>query len=259
MRIALRFAYDGRFAGYARQPEGGTVEDHLLAALAKEGLVAGSWRAGSRTDKGVCAAMNVAACTLDRPHLKGLVPAVQRHLPQGIWCTGAAAVADDFDPRRAHARTYAYHAPAGGENLQAMQAACQAFVGKHDMRAFARPEERDPQRTVLAMDVAADAGWWVFRVRGHAFLWNQVRRMVHATLQVGAGRAAVDDVVQALRSGKAHPSFGIAAPGGLLLQSVEYDIAWDPAAGTPLGKQTLAAAQEARVRDVLMSGLTSSA
>ncbi len=259
MRVALRFAYDGRFSGYARQPEGGTVEDHLLAALAKEGLVAGSWRAGSRTDRGVCAAMNVAACTLERPHLKGLVPALQRHLPEGIWMTGAAQVADDFEPRRALWRQYAYHAPAMREDQAAMQAACQAFVGRHNMATFARVEDRDPQRTILAFDVTRDGGWWVFRVRGHAFLWNQVRRMVDAVLAVGAGRATLNDVTRALQDGERTSTFGIASPEGLLLEQVAYDLDWDASAGSLGGRKVLATAQEARVRDDLMRRLTSSA
>ncbi len=257
--MALRFAYDGRFSGYARQPEGNTVEDHLLAALAKEGLVAGSWRAGSRTDRGVCAAMNVATCNLDRPHIKGLVPAVQRHLPKGIWTTGAAEVADDFDPRRARWRQYAYHAPALGESLPAMKAACKAFVGKHDMSGFARLEDRDPQRTVLAFDVTADGAWWLFRVRGHAFLWNQVRRMVDAALAVGGGRAMLEDVVRALDSGDRVAAFGIASPDGLMLEEVAYDVVWDASAGPMSGRHLMAAAQQARVRDDLMARLISSA
>ena len=40
MRIALKFAYDGeKFYGYARQPNLRTVEDELIKALVKNGLI----------------------------------------------------------------------------------------------------------------------------------------------------------------------------------------------------------------------------
>ncbi len=259
MRVALRFAYDGRFSGYARQPEGGTVEDHMLRALAKEGLVARSWRAGSRTDRGVCAAMNVAVCTLDRRHLKGIVPATQQHLPPGIWITGATEVPDDFDPRRAKWRQYAYHAPKAGEDLEVIRAACAAFVGEHNMTAFARLDGRDPIRRVMSFEVEERDEWWVFHVRGQAFLWNQVRRMVAAAIAVGRARATVQDILVALASGEAHATFGLASPEGLLLEEICYDLTWDPAAGPVMERQLHGPAQQARVLDALMTRLISSA
>ena len=40
MRIALKFAYDGRnFHGYARQPQLKTVEGEIIKALIKHGFI----------------------------------------------------------------------------------------------------------------------------------------------------------------------------------------------------------------------------
>src|SRR5687767_15201226 len=51
LHVALRFAYDGEaFDSYARMPGRYTVEDSLMAALASEGYVEGSFKTGSRTD-----------------------------------------------------------------------------------------------------------------------------------------------------------------------------------------------------------------
>lgn len=236
LRAALRIAYDGSaFDSYARTPGRRTVEGALLDALRHEGLVEGSFRTGSRTDAGVSALENVLVVELDRPHLRGLVPALQAHLPAGAWVTGAALVGEDFDPRRAAWRRYRYLAPASGESLSAMQAAAARFLGTHDMSAFARIEAgRDPRRTVLACDVQPLDGLWHFGVQGQSFLWGQVRRMVSAILAVGAGQATPDDVAEGLAKGKAHARFGVAPAEGLALERVHYDgLEWDPGAGSP--------------------------
>lgn len=239
MHVALRFAYDGsRFpAGYARQPGGGSVEDALMAALAGEGLVAGSWRTGSRTDKGVSAAENVAACELERPHLRGLVPATCAALPDGVWLTGAAALSSDWTPRHAQRRTYGYLSPDGGGSLRAMRDAARLFVGRHDMRAFARVDGRDPVRTVERFTVYRRDGWLRFTVTGPSFLWNQVRRMVGATLAVGTGALTPADIASGLASGTAPRRVPLAPAEGLWLQRVQYRpaVRWAPEAGSPGG------------------------
>ncbi|MHB8632649.1 MAG: tRNA pseudouridine synthase A [Thermoplasmatota archaeon] len=232
--VALRFAYDGGlFRAYARDPRGNTVEDHLEDALKAEGMV-GSLRTGSRTDARVSALENVCAATLERPHIKGLLPALQSRLPDGLWVTGAAVVDASFRPRHARLRRYGYQAIQRGEDLDGMQKACQAFVGRHHMAAFARLETgRDPNRTTGRFTVAAqEPQLWHFTVEGDGFLWNQVRRMVSAVLCVGRGLANVDDIVASLGTGVAHKSFRLAAAEGLVLERVEHPgLAWDPAAG----------------------------
>lgn len=249
--VALRLAYDGgRFDSYARMPGRDTVEDALLAALRHEGYVEGTFRTGSRTDAGVSALENVCRVTLERPHLAGLVPAVQRHLPDGLWMTAAAEVPATWNPRHARRRRYRYFAFDRGEQLAPMRHAAAAFVGRHDMRAFARLEEgRDPQRNVFAFGVEPGPDGWEFAVEGDGFLWNQVRRMVGATLAVGRGDAPPEAIAHSLRSGTPHPRFRLVAAEGLVLERVEYDgLAWDPAAGR-LGPQLVARPhQDARAR-----------
>lgn len=257
MRVALRFAYDGSAFpnGYARQPEGGTVEDALITACRREGYVDGSWITGSRTDKGVSAAENVAACDLDRPHIKGLVPALQSHLPEGLWVTGAAVVAADWTPRFDAVRTYQYVVRHQGESLDAMQRGCDRFEGTHDMSAFAKVEPpRDPKRIITACRVDLDSDTLRFTVASPGFLWNQVRRMVDALLCVGRGDATPADIEASLDSGKAHSKFDLAPPDGLLLVSVRYDpeLDWDEAAGVLDARRLRAAWQKNRVMEDML-------
>jgi tRNA pseudouridine38-40 synthase len=237
--VALRIAYDGSaFHSYARQPGRRTTEGALIGALRHEGYVEGSFKAGSRTDAGVCALENVCRAAVRRKTLRGLVPALQKHCPDGLWVTAAAPVAPDWNPRHARRRTYRYEAVSRGEDPARLEDACAAFVGRHDMRAFARMEEgRKPERNVFAFAVEADGPLWSFRVSGDGFLWNQVRRMCSAVLAVGRGEAEVADIQASLASGRPHGSFGLAPPEGLTLERVEYDgLEWDPLLGR-LGPQ----------------------
>jgi tRNA pseudouridine38-40 synthase len=232
--VALRIAYDGRrFDSYARDPTASTVENHLLAALRTEGLVEGSFKTGSRTDAGVSALENVCKATVVRPHLRGLVPALQRGLPTGIWVTAAARVMPHWNPRHARRRHYRYHALPRTEDLEAMRQACALFVGRNDMRAFAKLEEgRNPERSVFAFSVDREDDAWVFRVEGDGFLWNQVRRMVSAVLCVGRGEAGLDAITTGLQTGNAHPRFRLVSANGLVLERIEYDsLHWDEEAG----------------------------
>lgn len=222
VRVALRMAYDGSaFDSYARQPGRRTVEGALIEALRHEGLV--ELRTGSRTDAGVSALANVCRADLDRPHRRGLVPALQARLPSGLWCTGVAPVSDGFDPRRAMWRQYRYWALDEGEDEGRMKEAAAAFAGRHDMGAFARIEAgRAPERTVLECTVRKAEGYWCIGVRGESFLWGQVRRMASAIRAVGRGQAEVGDVRRALARGIVHPRFGTAPAAGLVLEHVEY-------------------------------------
>jgi tRNA pseudouridine38-40 synthase len=261
VKVALRIAYDGSaFDSYARQPGRRTVEGALQEALGPEGLV--GLRTGSRTDAKVSALENVLLADLDRPHLRGLLPAVQGRLPDGLWVTGAAAAPAGFDPRKAAWRQYRYLAPRSGEDEASLRTAAQAFLGTHDVRAFARLEPgRDPRRTVLAFDVAGQEGLWSFTVRGQSFLWGQVRRMVDAALACGRGQASIADIHDALRSGRKHPRFAVAPAEGLLLERVHHEgLAWDLDAGGVDGRHVAADVVRSRVRlDVAshVSGLAS--
>ncbi len=263
--MALRFAYDGAAAafpnGYARQPESGTVEDAIIAAARTEGYVDGSWTTGSRTDKGVSAAENVATLRFDRPHLKGLVPALQANLPEGLWILGACEVPESFNPRHGAVREYLYVAPKANEDLSLMQRAAERFEGTHDLSAFARVEPpRDPQRNIHSCKVTDPGDCWQFTVTSPGFLWNQVRRMVDAMLAVGRGDATPADIEASLASGKPHSKFGMAAPDGLLLRGVTYEPAldWDASAGALDVRRLHAPWQRSEVTSALLQSLNGS-
>lgn len=261
MHVALRVAYDGSgFRGLARQPGGGTIEDALIEALRCEGYVERSLRCGSRTDAGVSAAENVLKAELDRPHLKGLIPAIQRHLPEGIWLTGAAPIDEEWNVQHASSRTYQYLAPRADEEPIRLGAACAAFVGEYDFTAFARIEDRKAVRPVTDFSVQPAGDYWSFEVTAPGFLWNQVRRMVDAALAVGQRRAEVADIAASLSSGDPHGSFALAPAHGLLLRRVTYDPepAWASEVGTIPPTRLTAARQRAAVQRAVLDSIGSS-
>ncbi|MEK6986069.1 MAG: hypothetical protein AABX89_06785 [Candidatus Thermoplasmatota archaeon] len=237
--VALRFAYDGRrFDAYARHSDTHTVEDHLVRALRKQGYIEGSFKTGSRTDAGVSALENVCRATVERKTLRGIVPAVQKNLPEGVWVTAAAEVHEKWNPRHAIKRIYRYVAVPHGEDLATMKRACKAFHGRHLMTAFAKLEEgRNPMRNVHDFTVEEQDGLWLFRTTSDGYLWNQVRRMVGAVQAVGRGEAEVADIEESLRTGERHKAFHLASPAGLLLERIEHEgLEWNLYAGK-LGAQ----------------------
>jgi len=196
-RIGLRIAYDGtRFYGFQRQPDRRTVEGELLLALRKIGAVrdsrAANYRLSSRTDRGVSALGNVVS--IDTAFSRHQLPRAINSNVNDLWCTGTAVLPDGFDVRHTASRTYACYLPDRGEDLKAMRAAGKAFIGAHDFSRYAKDEGRDPVRTVERISIKRSGEMIEFVVKGESFLWNQVRRMVWALQQVGAGKAGARDI-----------------------------------------------------------------
>jgi tRNA pseudouridine38-40 synthase len=243
-RYLVKFSFDGHdFSGYARQPEGGTVEDEILEAIVKAGLTDGLEQAGfasaSRVDRGVSAIAAAAAFDTDAPRdriLRSINAKAQNVLVHSI-----ADVHRGFDPRReADSRWYRYHfREAGlpsGLHLPSMREAASMFRGEHDFTAFARIEGRNPRRVIKDISLERRSGALVLDVWGSSFLWNQVRRMASALQMVGVREMDADSIARALDDGAGGP-FPPLPPDGLFLMDVIYDgIAFDLGRDLPRGK-----------------------
>ena len=189
-----------------------------------------------RTDAGVHAREQVIAFTyrgrLDRGELHQALSAI---LPGDIAIGPLRSVAPGFKPRyQARYREYRYLIWNGPRSplreryalgirhpvdVEAMAAAAQAFVGRHDFSAFGGGDKQ-PIRTLHRVDVRKRGELITVRVVGDAFLRGMVRRIVAALLRVGLGRADVDAVSRALAGQR--PAFdGDNAPAhGLTLWKV---------------------------------------
>ena len=242
-RYVVKFAFDGQlFAGYARQPEGGTVEDELLGALMRARLIdgphEGAFASAGRVDKGVSALG--AAAAFDTTADPDRVLRSLNAKTGSLTVHSIAEAPPGFDPRRrATSRWYRYHFQHPRSevtvDLETMRQVAETFLGEHDFTAFARLEGRNPIRRVLEVAVGEMGDAPYMDVVGESFLWNQVRRMASAVLMAGTNECSREDIVSALEGGPGGP-FPPLTAHGLFLMDVVYDgLGFHPATGFPKG------------------------
>jgi tRNA pseudouridine38-40 synthase len=205
----LTVAYDGAdFRGWQRQREGATVQGVLEQTIAR--IVGGPARVrgAGRTDAGVHALGQRAAFSAPtRLGATELRRALNATLPDSVRVTAAEETDAPVDPRRAAWRkTYVYQFHVGdllpperrrhfawaGRSLDvaAMRRAARELAGVHDFTSFARREatRRGAVRRIDAVRVRSiPRGVRVF-VTGSGFLYNMVRTLASALLEVGRGR-----------------------------------------------------------------------
>jgi tRNA pseudouridine38-40 synthase len=245
-RYRLDIEYDGSgFAGWQRQADQPSVQGAIeQAVLAFSGETVGLRGAG-RTDAGVHATGQVAHLDLEkRWPANTVLNALNAHLGmagQRIAILGAAEVDDAFDARfTAVGRHYLYRivnrrAPLALETLRAwrviarldadaMHAAAQVLVGRHDFSTFrsAHCQAKSPIRTLERLDVRRNGDQIEIRASARSFLHNQVRSMVGSLKQVGEGRWSADDLESALAAKDRTACGQVAPPEGLYLTKVDY-------------------------------------
>ena len=248
-RYAATLAYNGAaYYGFQRQPEPTptiqrAVEDAIACVTGSESSII----AAGRTDTGVHAMGQVIAFDADWKHAEcELLRAINAHLPadialQSIWRQ------DGFHPRfDALWRQYAYRIMTPpvrnplippqvwqlvGQTLDLtrMQQAAEMCLGEMDFAAFGTPPQADSSNTVREIYVSE---WqrvpseygdvFTYRVRGTAFLYHMVRRMVGTMVQVGTGRITVEEFKAILRSRDIERAKLLAPPEGLVLEAVRY-------------------------------------
>ncbi len=248
-RYGAILAYDGTaYQGFQRQlAPTPTIQAAVEAAIAAiVGRSVGIVAAG-RTDAGVHASGQVIAFDVEWKHKeRELLDAINSQLPrdialQRIWRQAG------FHPRYdALWRQYAYSiATAGvrqplldrhvwqliGERLdiESMNEAAAIILGEHDFAAFGTAPQQGSNNTIRQVYVSR---WesqereygtsYRYRIRGAAFLYHMVRRLVGAMAQVGRGKLRVEDFRDILLSRDLERAKVLAPPNGLILEAVEY-------------------------------------
>jgi tRNA pseudouridine38-40 synthase len=233
-RYALKFAYDGQtFDGYARQPEGRTVEEDIIKAMLQLGMIkdaqTNNFQSASRTDRGVSAAGNVISIDADF-NRAGIIGALNSKL-EDIMFYGIAKVDNNFNARYAEQRWYRYILKKdSAQNIKKLTAASKLFLGEHDFRHFSKKDSGE-ENTVLSLDsielktlddiVAID-------IRAQRFLWQMVRRVISAMLAVSDGTLEKTKVIEMLE-GSALKLAGLKPVPAetLILMDVSYDFKFD--------------------------------
>jgi tRNA pseudouridine38-40 synthase len=245
-RIRLELSYDGTaYFGWQVQPGLPTVQGEVQAVLSRIEGAPVQVHGSGRTDAGVHALAQVAACDLGNPiPPENLQRAMNRLLPKDIRVTSVSVAESAFHPRHhALAKTYRYriyrewvcppferlyvwHHPYA-LNEEAMAACTAQFLGKHDFRAFTAADDRytpetDMQREIFASSLRREGTLLTFEVRGSGFLKHMVRNLMGALIEVGVGNLRAEDVAEMLASGVRKSGIRTVPPSGLFLVSVEY-------------------------------------
>jgi len=230
MRLALKFAYDGKFfSGYARQPGQRTVEQTVLDVLLHHQVLtdvrSSCFRTASRTDKGVSALGNV--CAFDTSYPAGeLLHLLSNHVPE-IFIYGACEVSSGFYPRHAKQRIYRYYLDCNNLDMDKVLSAAACFTGQHNFQNFARVEPlKNPVRTIDVIILIEQRDFFILDFYAQTFLWNQIRRIVSALQKVGSGSLSLQDVNDALEHPEKKIDFQLAASKPLMLKDVIYDFSF---------------------------------
>ena len=248
-RYAAILAYDGTaYQGFQRQPAPRpTIQAAVEGAISKvTGQSPGIVGAG-RTDAGVHATGQVIAFEVEWKHGDDeLLRAINSQLPadialQRLWRQ------QGFHPRfDALWRQYAYQIATVearhpllnrqvwqlvGEtlDLERMQMAAALCLGEHDFAAFGTPPQAGSTNTVRQvyqslweMESKEYGPAYSYRIRGTAFLYHMVRRLVGTMVQVGSGRISPFDFGEILTSRELERAKVLAPANGLVLEAVGY-------------------------------------
>lgn len=243
-RYKILIEYDGTpFFGWQWQETVPSVQRALTEAITAFTGETSMVQGAGRTDAGVHALGQVAHFDLTKNYETDTVrDALNAHLrPNPIAVLSAEKVAAEFDARRsALRRHYLYRIANRRPDLaldrlrawrvprrldaEAMHAAAQRLVGKHDFTTFRSTEcqAKSPEKTLDRLDVARVGDEVHIVAVARSFLHNQVRSMVGTLVAVGDGKWTADDVSRALAARDRTACGQVAPPEGLYLVRVDY-------------------------------------
>lgn len=231
MRVAVKFAYDGREVhGYARQPQLETIEGKIVKALIKHGFIGDTneshFRSASRTDKGVSALCNIIA--FDTDISKKRILQILSNEFTDIVAYGIKDVVPDFNPRYAKLRQYRYYFNGDDIDLKRAMSTVTVFTGEHDFSNFARVEAfKNPVRGIDNIVFTWEGNFLVIDFLAQTFLWHQIRRIISAIIKVEKGKIEKKDVIDALENPDNRVDFGLAPAGPLILKDIVYDFEFE--------------------------------
>jgi tRNA pseudouridine38-40 synthase len=243
-RYKLTIEYDGRpFVGWQVQDNGISVQGVLTAAVAAFCGETVHVQGAGRTDAGVHALGQAAHVDLakawDADTVRDALNACLRPYPVAVLAAEPAA--ENFDARfSAVKRHYLYRiinrradlALDAGRALRvprpldadAMHAAAQRLVGRHDFTTFraAECQAKSPEKTLDELDVERHGDDLHVRASARSFLHHHVRSMVGSLILVGDGRWSAEDLANALAARDRKACGPVAPPDGLYLVRVDY-------------------------------------
>ncbi len=241
--IKLTIQYDGSgYHGWQAQLDAETIQGCITTAIEKLCNCEIKVNGASRTDAGVHALGQVANIKIDTPiPTENLAKALTELLPETIAVCQAVDVGDDFDAiSSTKAKLYRYtictaktppvlrikqcwHRP-GTLDTDAMSEAAKLLIGKKDFKSFAAAADnrQSSVRTITHCEVKSDGEWIYVDVQADGFLYNMVRNIVGALVEVGRGRWEPKKITEILDAKERTAAGPIAPAAGLCLMKIEY-------------------------------------
>ena len=244
MRIKLVISYDGtNYHGWQKQKNGISIQEALEKAIELATGEACQTTASGRTDAGVHASGQVVHFDTNStiPPEK-FYRAVNPHLPSDIKVLSSCLVVDNFNARKsAKRKTYKYSCYFSEVELplreryavrleeepdyKLMEEGAKLFIGEHDFKAFSATGSSASTtiRTIYSLDIVKEKDAFSILVTGSGFLYNMVRIIAGALLDIGYGKLNEKDIIKAFESRERRVLGKTLPPKGLTLIEVEYN------------------------------------
>lgn len=239
----LTIAYDGtRYQGWQRQPDTeltiqGTLERAISTLKGYPVEVNGS----GRTDSGVHAKAQTASIRLPgKVEEDAFLKELNRMLPEDIRVTGMELVKNRFQARYSatgkqyvytidtrekadvFTRKYCFHCPEYLD-IEAMRAASEYLIGKHDFAAFTdRNEDQSTIRKIYDIRIEKQGNKVKILYEGNGFMYHMVRILTGTLLEVGTGKRTIEETKVLLDSGERSQAGFLVPACGLMLKEVYY-------------------------------------
>ena len=243
MKVKLTISYNGAsFNGWQIQPDKITVQSVLENALQNIIGIPIKVKGSGRTDAGVHAKGQVAhfETPFENIPAEKFYKALNIQLPPEIRVLKSERVADDFNAcNGAKRKTYCYNLYVAEvenpllepfsvkiekmPNLSLINKAIELLTGEHDFKCMCASGSgaKTTVRTIYSIEVKHQENDLSFAVCGNGFLYNMVRILVSALLEIGFEKLTLEDLQEKLSSGGRLRVKTLPAKG-LCLQSVEY-------------------------------------
>lgn len=247
VRLKLIVAYDGApFSGWQSQRNGNGIQDHLEKAIEQICSEPVRVHGAGRTDAGVhalaqCAHVDLPTRRYDPERWRSALNGV---LPPAIRIMKCRFVADSFHARfSAKGKIYRYRIW-NDEVLPPLEngrvwhvrepldrariaAAAQLFAGRHDFASFTANRGgpvADTNRTIRQVRVVSRGASLFIEFEAEGFLYKMVRLMAGALVEIGLGKAPMDEIQSRLDHPESTVSKArhVAPAAGLFLIRVRY-------------------------------------
>lgn len=238
MRYLIKFSYDGTlFKGFQRQKDVKSVQGTLESVLSKyfneEILIKGT----GRTDAGVHAINQGAHFDVDKKITSNDLALINESLKGEIIINKIKRVPDDFHARfNAVEKTYTYKIYLGHDSSKVgyyyqinydldsrkMKGVAKLLEGSHDYHNFVSGDRDDYHSTIFSIKIKKKKNIILITFKGVGFYRYMVRHLVGAILDVGRGKASIEDVKNMLNNPNISKNLSVVPANGLYLIDIKY-------------------------------------